>query len=149
MTRLLIAACAAVLSLAACNQAAPTPGGDADAPAEGPRGPRQDANGDGKVTLDEAKAGQKRLLERADANRDGKVGLEELEALPERMADRLDRMDADDDREITRAEIEAAAVERFNRRDANKDGVLTGDEMRMPRRGDRAGSPDLHGSPVG
>ena len=136
MTRFLITACAAALSLAACNQAAPARADSAaDAPSGERRGPRQDANGDGKVTLDEAKAGQKRLLDRADKNRDGKVGLEELEALPERMAERLDRMDANGDREVTRAEMEAAAVERFNRRDENKDGVLTGDEMRMGRPG--------------
>jgi len=146
MTRILIVAAAAAVSLAACNQTgAPSAEKAGDAPSGERRGFRQDANGDGKVTLDEARAGQKRLLERADTNGDGKVGLEELEVLPERMADRLDRMDADGDREITRAEIEAAAVARFHRRDANRDGVLTGDEMRMPRRGDRAGNPDRDG----
>ena len=144
MTRPLIAVLAS-LTLAACSQAA-----DKGAPEAGKgewRGARQDANGDGKVTLDEAKAGQTRLLERADTNRDGKIGLEELEALPERMAARLDRMDANQDREVTRAAMDGAAVEPFERRDANKDGVLTGDETRMGRR-DRD-TPDGDSSPVG
>lgn len=57
MTRLLFAACAAALSLAACNQAGP-PSADksGDTPSGERRGFRQDANGDGKMTLDEAKA---------------------------------------------------------------------------------------------
>lgn len=144
MIRTLIAAAAAVLAVSACSQPAETPVPDAD-PGEG-RGARQDANGYGKVTLDEAKAGQTRLLERADANRDGKVDLAELEGLPERMSDRLDRMDANQDREVTRAELEAAAESRFQRRDTNGDGVLSGDEMLMRRRGE--GARDGKGPPA-
>ena len=41
----------------------------------------------------------------------------------------FERMDADQDGSITKAEVEAAAVARFTEADANGDGLLDADEM--------------------
>jgi hypothetical protein len=145
MTRLLFTACAATLLLTGCNK--PAPAADAGEPAarSDSRGGRSaDLNNDGKVTREEARAGQLRILERADANRDGKLSFEEIEALPERMAERMDRLDANGDREVTGAEMEKAADDRFQRRDKNGDGVLTGEETKFGRDrepGSRASTP--------
>ncbi|MEM9852234.1 MAG: hypothetical protein AAF761_09580 [Pseudomonadota bacterium] len=45
----------------------------------------------------------------------------------------FDRMDADGDGFITRAEIDASAAERFARADTNGDGGLDADEIRAAR----------------
>jgi hypothetical protein len=130
-----MAALLTLIALGACSQAAPSAkGGDAPAGRDGRRS--ADANHDGKVTLDEAKAAQKRMFDRFDTNHDGKLSFEEIEAMPERMADRMDRMDANGDRDISADEIAKAAEDRFHRRDKNGDGVLSGDEMRFGRERD-------------
>jgi len=153
MTRLLLTAGAAALVLAACSRGEETPptgttdrlpanvepaaAGPVAAPSgqAGRGGRTQDADGDGQVTLEEAKAVQRRILTRADTDKDGTVTAAEAQALPERMAARLTRLDTNGDGSVTGAELDALSEQRFKRRDANKDGVLTGEEMQ--RRGGR------------
>lgn len=140
MLRRLLIASVALLSVAACTKPGAAPKGDA---AESGRR-SQDANKDGKVTLEEARAAQKRMFDRFDTNHDGKLAFEEIEAMPERLAGRMDRMDKNGDREISGDELAGAADDRFRRRDKNGDGVLTGDEARSGRDrapGSRASTP--------
>ena len=92
----------------------------------GPRGPMfsfedMDANGDGKVTKEEIKAQGEARFKAADTNGDGSLSAEEMVASMEKM--RAERMLKGAERMIAR-------------RDANKDGKLTADEM-APRNGDR------------
>lgn len=163
---------------------------------EGPghrdRGARADANGDGRVTLEESQAALKARMARLDADRDGRItkaeaegararfserrqerfgergrdafaimdtdrngqlSPEEFEAGRQRMAerrherrgdrmarrghapgDRFDRLDADNDGVISAAEMDRAAAERFAQMDADKDGAISADE-RPARRG--------------
>ena len=51
------------------------------------------------------------------------------------------RMDANADSKVTWAEFESAAMARFARRDANKDGVLSADEVHMGPHGGPPGGP--------
>jgi len=88
-----------------------------------------DANGDGKVTVDEiaammraqADARAARMLSLRDADGDGALSADEMGP---RRADRADRMfsrlDADGDGAITRAEAQAAMQERRGDRDGRR-----------------------------
>lgn len=91
-------------------------------------------------TLDQLLTRARERFAAADLNRDGKVTTEELEQA------RADRdvsgprwgaggrlMRADTDGEITLADVEARARDRFARLDADKDGKVSGDEMRAAR----------------
>lgn len=74
-----------------------------------------DVNADGKVTREELSAARQARLASTDSNGDGALSLEELTAqVEERAKKRAQRM--------------------FERRDANGDGVLSGDELRQDRR---------------
>ncbi len=111
---------------------------------------RLDTDGDGLVSLDEFHTpdGQKgsRMLERADLNGDGAVTLEEAtQARNERMAqhqkemgerqakmaarlqETFAKMDADGDGTVTMEEMRLFA---FNRIDENQDGYLSADEFK-------------------
>lgn len=116
--------------------------------------PDYDADHDGKVTLEEFKAGQvariDRMFARLDANHDGKLTQNEIDAAAKsgkagghgggRMA-RLMRFDADHDGAVTKAELSAMAERRFKMADANHDGWLSPDEvsnMRGKMRGGQA-----------
>lgn len=98
-----------------------------------------DTNADGLISRTEA-AALPRIAERfdaIDANRDGQVSFEELrgsrhKARGERF---LNRLDADKDGKVSKAEALAKATERFDRVDANKDGFITAEEL--PARGHR------------
>jgi len=115
----------------------------------GPRGQRADLDGDGKVTLAETQTASKARFARMDTNRDGKVTKAELEAVQakreaaraERGAGRGERffgmMDRNGDGAVSQAEFDAAAKARFQRADANKDGVLTAEERQRGGRGKR------------
>ncbi len=133
MSRVSLAVALLVVALAGCDRVAPGEGKGAPQVPGQPGSRNQDANNDGRVTLEEARAGQRRMLERFDADRDGKLSFSEIEAMPERMAGRIDRLDANGDREVTAAEMDAAAEARLRRRDKDGDGVLTGEEMRAGR----------------
>lgn len=97
----------------------------------------QDADGDGRVTLDESKL-PARFFQKLDRNSDQALTPDELD-----FGDRLDpsgfvlrKADADRDGQVTRAEAAQAALSRFDRADANRDGVLTRGELET-RRGKR------------
>ena len=86
-----------------------------------------DANGDGKVTLEEMLAGAKARFDKKDANNDGVLTKDEVH---ERMQWLIEKADTNKDGKVTTAEHEAGVKLRFTRRDANKNGVLEGDELR-------------------
>ncbi len=89
----------------------------------GPRGPmfqfeEVDANADGKVTAEEIQAYEKARFDAADTNGDGSLSAEEMQAS---MAKRAEERAAQRQKMMT---------ERMMKRmDANKDGVLSFDEM--------------------
>ena len=103
-----------------------------------------DADGDGRVTLDEARAHRGRVFDTLDSDGDDDLTAAEIEALRARFPDRrgdgsprqdvdLDRvlglMDADGDGRLSRAEYMAATPRWFERRDTDGDGLLTGAEL--------------------
>ncbi|MDB5469248.1 MAG: signal transduction protein [Caulobacter sp.] len=115
---------------AACAQPAPGKGG------------RGDANGDGKVTLAEFKAGRTAQMMRMDTDHDGKVSKAEFQA---GMAARKARapaaegkggdgsrmfgmLDGNGDGSLDKGELGKMAERRFGRMDADGDGVLTAAE---------------------
>lgn len=120
-----VLAIAAVMILAAGPGHAQAPGLD---PAE-----------DGGVSLDAfVKDENDAMLGRLDTDGDGRISKAEMKPVADRAPEgsdregRLERMwarsDLNGDGFIDRAELDAGAARRFERRDANKDGWLTGDE---------------------
>lgn len=130
---------------------------------------KMDANGDGKVSADEIEAGKtehkaKRFAQ-IDTDNNGSISQQELEAAKERRggkgrADRaggerrgpdgakgrggraaggLEAIDSDGDNAISFAEMEAQALKRFERADANKDGQITAEERKAARENRPAG----------
>jgi hypothetical protein len=69
----------------------------------GKRGP--DANGDGNVTLEEARTHSAKMFERADADGNGVIDRADRAA---KQAERFAKMDANGDGEVTQAEMQAA-----------------------------------------
>lgn len=93
-------------------------------------------------TLEQMLARARERFAAADLNQDGKVTTEELEqaradrdvAAPRWGAGgRLMRADTDTDGEITFADVETHTRDRFTRLDADKNGVVTGEELRAAR----------------
>lgn len=128
---------------------------------------RLDANGDGKIALDEVPAERKemveRMLPRLDADKDGKLSPAEFKqffaqqpggappAAPTGDAPRpmgqpplLTALDADKDGEISKAEI-AAASEALAKLDRNGDGKLDRSELGPPA-GPRPDAPPATGN---
>ncbi len=73
-----------------------------------------DANGDGTLTSEEARAGLQALLEKYDTNADGSLSLSEFEGLHsatirEQMVDGFQMLDNDGDGQVTADEITAPA----------------------------------------
>lgn len=110
---------------------------------------RMDANKDGVLDQADRQARLKAAFDRIDANGDGAIGFDEFSAgkgpragSGERRGPRMGSMgrmaDADNNSSVTQAEFTAAALARFDRFDADKDGTISGDERR-PRRGLRSG----------
>jgi hypothetical protein len=128
MTRILLTA-AAIAALATAAQAQIP--ASADVPAHAHAAVDYDANHDGKVTLDEFKAGQAarldRLFARLDKNHDGKLTKDELDAGGDHAA-KLARL-AGPDGTVARPQLEAFAGKRFERADTNHDGWLSPDEL--------------------
>jgi hypothetical protein len=97
----------------------------------------------GNMTLDQYLSRQAGRITAADTDGDGKVSKAEYLAQmsrggrgnPERM---FDRMDTNHDGFLDKGEITAALTQRFQRMDANDDGVVTPEE-RMAMRGNRRG----------
>jgi len=128
---IIIAAAMAVLAagLAAAQQA----------PAANPaaRGLRADSDGDRRISQSEFVTRRIERLTAADANRDGSVTAEERRAVAEtrkagRGADRFQRLDADNDGAISRAEFDARRAARGDRAEARPDRA-----MRVARRAQR------------
>ena len=92
-----------------------------------------DTNKDGKVDAAEMTAYRDKMF--AEANSDGKDGITIQEFEPwfwkqhrEMMVRAFQRLDADGDGQITKAEVDAAAEQMLNRFDRNKDGVLSAED---------------------
>ncbi|WP_024303630.1 EF-hand domain-containing protein [Pseudogulbenkiania sp. MAI-1] len=97
-----------------------------------------DKNGDGQLSLEEARAGMPRLADdfaKLDLNHDGQLSRDELrQAMRERFRHGpghehkpfLAKLDTNNDGKLSMDEAKAA----FERADANKDGFVTGDELR-------------------
>lgn len=113
----------------------------------GQMGGRLDANGDGKVTLAEFKAGRPGM-QRLDTNKDGKISKAEFAARPQRKAPpegkakgdgsrMFGMLDANNDGFIDKAELDTMAEKRFSRMDADGDGVLSATELQAARQGAR------------
>ncbi|PXW79081.1 EF hand domain-containing protein [Blastomonas natatoria] len=75
------------------------------------RGP--DANQDGVVTQDEARAQARKMFERIDFNKDGKLDKADRDA---RMAERFKKLDTDGSGEVSLAEMTAAREARQEKR---------------------------------
>lgn len=93
-----------------------------------------DTNGDGKVTIDEITAEQKRLFGAVDVDRDGALSVDEFRRRG-RIFQTLgtttlfDLLDVNGDRKVTAAEIAAPSSRWFKRYDANGDGAMVADEI--------------------
>ena len=104
----------------------------------------QDADRDGRLTLDEMRHARQEQVQRFDSDRDGKLSAAEYQALwLEAAQARLARAFAADDREhdgaVTADELIARASDLLRRRDSDKDGTLTAEELRPRRRAAPAG----------
>jgi len=109
-----------------------------------------DKNNDGRISRDEAREGTDRLFNEID--KDGLLSKEEMQAhhkamhdkfresMREKMREHWKSADKDGDGALSRAEVDAAKMQRlardFDKLDKNKDGKLTEDEIRagMPER---------------
>lgn len=141
MKTLALAALAAAL-LAACAPRAPEKTVAAIDPKTSAMAPATSARMAKSQTQEEMLTRARARFAAADLNQDGKVTTEELEqARADRDVSaprwgagggRLMRADTDIDGEITLADVETHARERFARLDADKDGVVRRDERRAP-----------------
>jgi EF hand len=146
-------------ALPALAQPAPPPGPGPHSPmmsSPGPRGPAVlfalvDANGDGRVTPEEAWAYIQARFAAADRNQDGALVLEEAQAMrltpvpegaprPEfgpmraRIVAAVFRaVDANRDGRVTLDEVRPAVDAHFRALDANSDNGVTLDELPVPR----------------
>ena len=96
-----------------------------------------DTDGDGKVSAGEIAAEHKRLLGASDINADGTLSVEEFrrrgrwfQALG--ASTLFDLMDADGDRTLTLAEIQATSLRWLTRYDRNGDDAI--EQSELPRR---------------
>ena len=158
MTRLLLIALAAMpLSTPLLAQAGPKPISRADflKSVDGRFG-AADANKDGSIAKNELAVLQQKELQQAksnlnqqlqarfrqlDTNKDGQLSPAEFAALapPIRAVETPDQMlkalDSNGDGKISNAEFRAPQVARFNKIDANRDGIATPEEMRKAATG--------------
>jgi Ca2+-binding EF-hand superfamily protein len=92
---------------------------------------RVDADKDGKISKAEFDAEGSKLFAKLDENGDGKIASNEM---PQRHwakfgGKMFDRIDADKDGNVTKAEFQAAGEKMFQRMDKNGDGIIEKDEM--------------------
>ena len=102
---------------------------------------KSDANGDGKISLDEYLAAAGTRFEQADTQNKGAVTADQIANSPhahERMERRAEglvkHLDTAGKGFVTADEFVAAAKTRFAKLDRNGDGKLTPDELSTPRR---------------
>ena len=86
-----------------------------------------------------------RNFARLDANGDEALQASEIVG---RRADRIRALDTDRDSEVSREEFVKGGLARFDRIDANHDGVLTSGERRAGRREDDAKGGDITDTPT-
>lgn len=140
---ILFLGCAMALAVGGCGQSEEAETAIAPAPPAAPDTGRPEPGGfgpPGDQTLDQMLERSRAAFARMDQDGDGAVTAEEREALRaqarEPVAGRgrgsgmVARADADGDGQVTLAEVEAQARARFERMDADKDGVVTADERR-------------------
>jgi Ca2+-binding EF-hand superfamily protein len=98
---------------------------------------RFDQDGNGSLSRAEAPPFLQDRFDDVDTNKDGVLNQEELQACHKKMGKkghgRMARMDKDGDGKVSSAEFTEAAVQRLNRVDANKDGILTREEVEKYR----------------
>jgi len=133
-------------------------------PQSGPKSGRfaaMDTNGDGQISPEEMRAQAEKRFGAADADGDGKVTVEEMVAHMEareearraerrqRMAERmLERADDDKDGALSVAEMmppERTQARRFDRMDANDDGMISEEEFARARHHGRRDDGEHHG----
>lgn len=98
---------------------------------------RLDTDQDGKISKAEFDTDGAAFFKRLDKNGDGKIASDEMPARgPAAFAQHMfDRMDQDKDGKVTKAEFTAAGEQLFTKLDVNGDGVLTKDEIKLPKFG--------------
>ena len=97
---------------------------------------RADANNDGNITREEFLARPNAMFARLDANNDGVISADERPQRPQRAeGERRERpnFDANNDRQISRAEWDQMGASMFQRLDANNDGRVTQEEAQAAR----------------
>lgn len=108
-----------------------------------------DADGDGQITMEELQAQGAARFADADTDGNGSLSLEELTAAAEerresRIQRMLDRLDANEDGELSQEEMQAArggdrAERMFERADANDDGTISQEEFDSAKERGRGG----------
>lgn len=100
---------------------------------------RADANNDGAITREEFLARPTQMFARLDTNNDGVISADERPQRRERpegeRTERRERpnFDANNDRQISRAEWDQMGASMFQRLDANSDGRVTQEEAQAAR----------------
>lgn len=94
-----------------------------------------DANNDGKLTQAEVDQTRRDRFVQFDTDQDGKLSLQEyqalwLDAMRRHMVDRFQALDDDGDAAVTAEEFVAPFDKLVNRMDRNDDGEITRDELR-------------------
>lgn len=131
----------ASLALAAgAGLASAKPGGGDRGAMMAERMAEMDTNKDGKISKAEAEAVRLKSFAALDADGNGVATAAEMKAAREAIMARqnrkmrtMDRLDVNDDGQITKAEALAAPYGMFDRLDVNKDGVV--DQSEMPKGG--------------
>lgn len=97
-----------------------------------------DTNKDGKVERTEVQAWSEARFKKLDTAGDGALTKEQyvdamIAQIRPRLEQRFDKLDADKDGKVTAAEFEAPALARFDRRDTDKTGALSIDDLKTHR----------------